>query len=221
MLAARPRDAGETFVEVLIALVISGLAIAALISGLAAASRSAGLHRSESDTHTYLVNGAERVKAASYDTTCSPGAYVSAVSGVVPASWTITPTIEYWDPTTSTFGTTCLDGTISQASVGTVVTSSGLSTLPITAPTTPLATSMVGMQVRFTSGPDDGQFQTISAVDTAAGTLLTPAFPVDPAVGDYLVIEHRTAFQMQRVTLSSTSPDGITDALTVVKRKLG
>jgi type II secretory pathway pseudopilin PulG len=213
-------DAGETFVEVLIALVISGLAIAAFVTGLAASSRAAGLHRSESDAPTFLVKGAEQVKAADYATTCTQNAYASAVTGAVPTSWSLTVAISYWDPTAGTFGSACLDGTISQATVGAVSTVSGLSTITATAPTTPLTASMVGKQVRFTSGADVGQFQPISSVDTAAKTVTTPAFPADPAIGDAFVIEHRTANQMQRVTLSATSADGVTDSLSVIKRRL-
>jgi type II secretory pathway pseudopilin PulG len=213
-------DAGETFVEVLIALVISGLAIAAFVTGLAASSRAAGLHRSESDAHTYLVKGAEQVKAAAYATTCTQTAYASAVTGAAPAAWSLSVAISYWDPSNNAFGATCLDQTLIQANVGTVATASGLTTISAVLPSSPLTAAMLGMQIRFTSGVDAGQIQQILGVDTSAGTLQFFAFSSDPTSGNTFVVEHRTAFQLQRVTLSTTSPDGATDTLTVVKRRI-
>src|SRR5437763_16449238 len=81
------QDEGFTLVEVLIAMVILGLAVTGLIAGFATTSQSASLYKDQSDGQTFLNAAAERVKLTTYDTTCGAAPYASAIA-VLPASWT-------------------------------------------------------------------------------------------------------------------------------------
>ncbi|MDX6200220.1 MAG: hypothetical protein QOJ79_3371 [Actinomycetota bacterium] len=115
MAEARRGDRGETLIEILISLVIMGLAMTALLTGLAAASRTAGLHRDEADANTYVVQLAEQLKAVTYDTTCAASPY--SLTGVVPGAWPApTATVKYWDAAAGTFTGSCLDGNTALAS---------------------------------------------------------------------------------------------------------
>ena len=58
------RDAGETLVEILLTVVITGLAITALISSLAVAGNTGNVQRSSVQTDVEMRNYAEATKAA-------------------------------------------------------------------------------------------------------------------------------------------------------------
>jgi Tfp pilus assembly protein PilV len=108
MVSVRRHESGETLVEILIALVIMGLAITALVAGLAASSRTAATHRDEALSNTYVVQIAEKVKATTYVTSCGANPYSGSLTA--PATgWTATATLTYWAPATGTFSGSCVD----------------------------------------------------------------------------------------------------------------
>lgn len=68
------RDAGETLVEILLTVVITGLAITALISSLAVAGNAGNAQRSSVQTDVEMRNYAEATKAAVLQACTAPGA---------------------------------------------------------------------------------------------------------------------------------------------------
>src|SRR5437763_7166270 len=82
------QDEGFTLVEVLIAMVIIGLAITGLIAGFATTSQSASLYKDQSDGQTFLNAAAERVKLSSYDVFCGASPYYTTAIAVLPTRWT-------------------------------------------------------------------------------------------------------------------------------------
>jgi type II secretory pathway pseudopilin PulG len=97
-----PSDAGETLIEILIAIAVMGIAFAALLGGMLTAATMSGVHRLQADGHLQLVHAIETVKAAPY-VPCTKSYLVSDV----PTDWAVTDTVEYWDGTN--FGATCLE----------------------------------------------------------------------------------------------------------------
>jgi type II secretory pathway pseudopilin PulG len=222
-------DAGETLVEILIAIVIMGLALAALMTGLLGASRATAAHREQARANGYLTTASEILKSSSYIGTCTPTAgYQSRLSSVLPADWTsaggtLAVSVEFWDPTkapsTDTFGGTCLESATTFA-VASATTSAGFSTITVGAGAA-VTTGMIGQQVRLTCGTAGGDREPIKDVDVSARTLTTAAFPTNPAAGTSICVEQADFQRAQRVTVTATTPDGGRDSLSVVKRYLG
>lgn len=78
---ARPADAGETLVEILVTVVIIGLALAAIMTGLLTATRGSGVTQGAADSSTLLTAAAERIEAATYVGCPTPAtAYATARS---------------------------------------------------------------------------------------------------------------------------------------------
>ena len=78
------RDAGETLVEILLTVVITGLAITALISSLAVAGNAGNAQRSSVQTDVEMRNYAEATKAAVLQACTVAGATTYTV-GYTPA----------------------------------------------------------------------------------------------------------------------------------------
>lgn len=86
--AQSPRDEGTSLVEVLIAVVILGIAVPGLLSGLAAAALSSGIHRGEADAHVAIVSAAESVRDdARNPFSCTPASYDRTAGVFLPAGW--------------------------------------------------------------------------------------------------------------------------------------
>lgn len=96
----RPADAGETLVELLVAIVLLGIASAAVIGtitmGIKAASTTAGYGNNQNT----LRNWAEQIEAMPYDLCAYPTQPVAPYpnAAVLPAGTTLTMSqIRYWD----------------------------------------------------------------------------------------------------------------------------
>ena len=110
-------DGGSSLIEVLMAVVILGLAGAAILGGFLAAVRGSDLHHQQSQVEAAIVSAVEALKdPAIARVPCASAtnpAYLSAVrSATLPSGWSPTATvlitsIRYSDG--STFGATCHD----------------------------------------------------------------------------------------------------------------
>lgn len=86
--SAAPRDEGTSLVEVLVAVVILGIAIPGLLSGLAAAALTSGVHRSQADAHVVIVSTAESLRDdARNPFSCTPSTYNVLAGVTLPSGW--------------------------------------------------------------------------------------------------------------------------------------
>jgi Tfp pilus assembly protein PilV len=95
----RPRDAGETLIEVVISIAIMGIAFVALMGGMLTAVSLSGLHRQQADVQLQLLSAVEQVKAAPY-IPCAGNTSYTPPAGV-------TEVVEHWNGVT--FGPTCYE----------------------------------------------------------------------------------------------------------------
>ncbi|MGH2722403.1 MAG: type IV pilus modification PilV family protein [Actinomycetota bacterium] len=113
---ASPRsEAGVTLIELLVTVVILGIAFAVIVGGMMTSIIGSDVHRKGATAGTVLQSYAEAVKAAQY--TPAPSSNCSAAMTAAygtPAGFSaptgFTPSIGsfgYWNSTTSTFGTAC------------------------------------------------------------------------------------------------------------------
>ena len=110
-------DSGTSLIEVLMAVVILGIAGAAILSGLLASVRGSDVHRKEAQAETALVSAVEAIKDPSIARVpcagTSTASYLAAArSATLPATWNPTTTVRITSVRYSngaTFGTTCHD----------------------------------------------------------------------------------------------------------------
>jgi type II secretory pathway component PulJ len=107
-----PVDRGESLVEVLIALIITSMAILLLMGALGTISRSSGVYRQQTDVGKVLAIAGETLANPSTPFhNCTTGTeYTAALSGadVDAGGVTVTVTeVKYWNGTT--FQTSCRD----------------------------------------------------------------------------------------------------------------
>ncbi len=109
-------ERGDTLVEIMVAVLIMGIAVVAVLAGVAVSIRMSDVHRKQSQAGAFIRDFAEAVENA---VQASPTAYVNcAAAGAYDSYYTspsasfvvATPTpVKYW--TGSTFGTTCTTDT--------------------------------------------------------------------------------------------------------------
>jgi type II secretory pathway pseudopilin PulG len=107
-------EAGESLLEILITIMIMGLAIPAVVGAVMAAVGSSSQDRRQVQAQQLLTSWSETIAKANTDGTygaygaCPPGSYYATAPfapGAVPAGFTVSvASIDYWDATTSTFG---------------------------------------------------------------------------------------------------------------------
>jgi len=107
-------DRGETLLELVIALVILGIAVVAIVGGLASSVLISDVHRRQAQTGVIARDYAEALQAAitadqaNYVACAGPASYapsaaaVAATGFTVPSGYTATASVRYWDG--STFG---------------------------------------------------------------------------------------------------------------------
>ncbi|MEV6580410.1 type II secretion system protein [Streptomyces sp. NPDC051582] len=104
-LARRPRgrrgEEGETLVEVLVAVVLMGVAFVTVLGGIGTAIIGSVAQQKVTGADSVIRSAAEKVVSAPY-ASCADGYETPAP----PAGYTVTVTIEYWDGA-GTFGRSC------------------------------------------------------------------------------------------------------------------
>lgn len=100
-------DAGESLIEVLIAIMIMGLAFTAALGGMRLGLMGSDVHRSQATAETVLLSAVEKVKAQSGYQLCAlptNATYVgdarsaASAAGWSPSTVTIT-SVQYWNGT--------------------------------------------------------------------------------------------------------------------------
>jgi type II secretory pathway pseudopilin PulG len=111
--ACRDLERGETLVELLLAIVILGLAGLAVLGGLGTSIIVSDAHRNETVSGAAVRAYAEqlqtKVAASGYVSCAGVGSYASDTVGYTPpAGYAASPTaVKYWNLATKTFQTTC------------------------------------------------------------------------------------------------------------------
>lgn len=108
-------EAGLTLIELLVTVVILGIAFAVIVGGMMTSIISSDVHRKGATAGTVLQSYAEAIKAVVYDP--APGSGCAAAMDAAyeaPTGFSAPPgfvasidTFGYWNSVTSTFGTTC------------------------------------------------------------------------------------------------------------------
>lgn len=101
-------QAGDTLVEVLIAISILSIAFVAILSGLGIAVQASSQHRAQATANTVLLSAAEAVKAASFTSCATTSTYDTSSGVTVPSGWTApaVTAVQYWNGS-SFFSGTC------------------------------------------------------------------------------------------------------------------
>jgi type II secretory pathway pseudopilin PulG len=107
-------EEGVTLVEILVTVMILGVAFVTLVGGMSSAMIASDIHRKEATAGAALRSYAEAIKGAGYTNCATPATYAPASVGYVqPAASTAGVTsVEYWqvdssDPNTGSFNGTC------------------------------------------------------------------------------------------------------------------
>jgi type II secretory pathway pseudopilin PulG len=95
----RRDEAGVTLVEVLVTVIVLGVALLIFVGGIGTSVFASDQHRKEATTETVLRTYAEAVKAAAYDGTCGTS-LSSATGGTAPTGFVkATPVVKAWNGT--------------------------------------------------------------------------------------------------------------------------
>lgn len=103
------RDRGVTMIELLVAVVLMGLAFGAVFGGLGLFFKIQNTQTSNSAIDVQLRNYAESVLSQTYKDCAKATDYTGAGKAVAPSGYTGTVVVKYWDGniTNAAFGTTC------------------------------------------------------------------------------------------------------------------
>jgi Tfp pilus assembly protein PilV len=122
---APARDVGETLTELLVTVVILGIATAGLTGALLTVGKVSQMHRQQVLAQAAVRAWAEQVSVAPY-TGCATAAAFPAPSPALPTGFTAAVTsVRYWDGTS--FAATCADDTGIQRVALRVTAPNGLS----------------------------------------------------------------------------------------------
>jgi Tfp pilus assembly protein PilV len=117
-------DAGETLVEMLVAIVILGTSVIAILGGILVVVESSSVHRKQAQSQNGLRTWAEQVSAAPYVDCATAGGF-SPPSPALPSGLTPTVTaVQYW--TGSSFASSCGSDTGIQKVTLQIAAASGL-----------------------------------------------------------------------------------------------
>lgn len=117
-------ERGETLLELLIALVIMGIAVVAIIGGLASSITMSGLHRAQSTAGVIVRDYAESVQAyvngTGYTPCAAPSAYAASQVGYTSTAASYVPTpisVTFWNGTSFVTSTPCADLGLQQLTI--------------------------------------------------------------------------------------------------------
>ena len=97
-------EAGDTLIEVLVALVVMGMAFAVIVGGIGTAIIGASLQQNQTATDSLVRSAAEKIASPTDDpyVTCATTSTYSVPTP--PAGFSVTVTgVAFWNPTTNTF----------------------------------------------------------------------------------------------------------------------
>lgn len=101
MSARRSRpEAGESLAELLVTIVIMGVAVVGLLGGIGMAAKSSHVHREEASGEGALRNYAEALldPSVEYQTCATPASYAAVQPAGLPAGYTAEiVAVRYWD----------------------------------------------------------------------------------------------------------------------------
>jgi len=112
-----PNDAGETLIELIIAVAIMGVTVVAIVGGIATTIMMSDIHRKQATAGAYVRSYGEAV-AGHYDASASPSYPPSAALGfAAPAGFTATVTspVRCWNGTA--FGACTASSTVQQVTL--------------------------------------------------------------------------------------------------------
>jgi prepilin-type N-terminal cleavage/methylation domain-containing protein len=116
--APRRSEQGFSLVESVIAVAVLGIIVTAMVGGMATSIATSDIHRQQSTVNAVMVSAVETVKNAPYASCANGGDADTATYStktVLPAGanpWlpgAITTTVQYWNPQTSGWETSCHD----------------------------------------------------------------------------------------------------------------
>ena len=100
--AASRHDAGETLVEILVSVVILGIAVAAILGGIGMSATASSTHQSLTRTQNLLRDWAETLTWSSACPTVVPAFGLPAGFTATPA-----PAVSYWKASSADFTASC------------------------------------------------------------------------------------------------------------------
>jgi len=109
---ADPHDRGETLIELLVTVIIMGVAVVALVGGIATSIRMSDIHRKEARAGAYVRAFGEAIAATTYTDCAGAGTYSAAYPAHPDGDTAYTATVtavRYWNG--SAFGTACATDT--------------------------------------------------------------------------------------------------------------
>lgn len=122
-------DAGETLIELIIAVAIMGVAVVAIVGGIATTILMSDIHRKQATAGSYVRSYAEAVGdyvavPGNFDPTSSPSALQTDVGFAAPTGFaaTVTPPVRCWDG--AAFGTCDTTSTVQQVTLNVASTDS-------------------------------------------------------------------------------------------------
>lgn len=105
-MTGRAPEAGETLIEILLSIMILGIAVSALLFGMGTAATTSGLHSRQTLQAETLRNVVAALQFLPYVNCASAGQYVLTSSGLVPAGYNAAAVVDGWASGT-TFAGTC------------------------------------------------------------------------------------------------------------------
>ena len=116
-------DRGESLIEILVAVLILGIAVTAILGGLLTSVKLSDVHRKQAtggaDARDYAEVLSRFVSGNNYVECADLSAYAPGVVGfTAPAGYAAAVTsVEYWNTTSRTFGTTCSSSGLERVTV--------------------------------------------------------------------------------------------------------
>jgi type II secretory pathway pseudopilin PulG len=116
-------DRGETLIELLVAILIMGIAVVAVVGGLLASVKFSDVHRKQAtggaDARSYAEAVGRYVAGDQYVECAAPSAYAPATVGfAAPSGFTAAvASVEYWNAGTRTFTGTCSSSGLQRVTV--------------------------------------------------------------------------------------------------------